>query len=182
MKKIILTLITLAFAGGLFAENNFVEYYPNGKKKTEGNYNTAVTINESDSKDVKASKLANAIKIGKWSYWYENGQLAAEQYYTTTGSMTGNWKGWYQTGTLELDINFATGDATFYHANGKVESSGKMLDGMIKEGKWTIYHDNGNKNVEGSYVKGQKDGLWIYYDRDGKQSATENWKNGTSVK
>lgn len=180
MKKILLTLTALAFAGVSFA-GNYVDYWPNGQKKSEGSYNSAVNINENDSKEVKAQKLANAYKIGKWTFWYQNGQLAAEQEYTSEGKMTGLWKGWYQNGNLELEINFTTGDAKFYHMNGQMESSGKMLDGMLKDGKWVVYHDNGKMNVEGSYIKGQKDGLWIFYDRDGKQTATENWKNGALV-
>ncbi|MEW6469446.1 MAG: toxin-antitoxin system YwqK family antitoxin [Bacteroidota bacterium] len=180
MKRFILTFISIAFSAAIFAGNTYVEYWPDGKKKVEGSYNAPVQINDNDSKEVKAGKLANAVKVGKWTYWHQNGQLAAEQYYTN-GAMTGTWKQWYQNGALELEINFTTGDAKIYYQNGQVESTGKMLDGMLKDGAWVSYHDNGTKNTEGVYKKNQKDGVWKYWDRDGKLIGTENWKNGQLV-
>jgi antitoxin component YwqK of YwqJK toxin-antitoxin module len=178
MKKLILSASLLAAFAVTNAQQTYTANYPNGTKQVEGQYNSAVTISNDDSKEVQAQKMANAIQIGKWTYWHENGQVAAENHYSNTGVMIGNWKGFYKDGKKELDINFTTGAAQYWYNNGQLFEEGKMLPGMIKEGNWKTYYDNGKINVEGAYVNGQKNGQWKFYDQQGKLYFVEVWNNG----
>jgi antitoxin component YwqK of YwqJK toxin-antitoxin module len=180
MKKLLFTAFALASSVLVFGQQAYTETWPNGQKQCEGFYNTAVNISENDSKEVRAQKLANAIRVGKWTYWHDNGQLLAEQYYNN-GTMTGTWKSWYKDGKQEFVIDFATGNSTFWFTNGNKFEEGKMLPGMIKDGKWTGYYESGKKNFEGSYKNGQKDGLWNWYDESGKIYFIEKWNNGVKA-
>lgn len=180
MKKTLLS-ITFALSALLaFGQYTYTENWPNGKKKMQGSYNSAVEIYSTDSKEVQSQKMANAIRIGKWEHFFEDGKLAAEEFYTN-GVMTGTWKSWYSDGSVQYVIDFSTGKAIIYHQNGKVASEGKMLPGMIQDGYWITNHSNGNRNVEGSYVNGQKNGDWKFYDEKGNHYFTEKWNNGVKT-
>ncbi len=180
MKKYILTLTIVLSGLFLSAQTMYTESWPNGTQKIKGNYLSAVEIYSTDSKDVKAQKMASAIKVGKWEQWYENGQLASVENYTNN-VMTGQWKSWYQDGKVQYEIDFTSGVAVIYHQNGNKQSEGKMLPGMLNDGKWTGYHANGNKNFEGSYKSGVKDGQWKFYDEKGNHYFTEVWNNGNKA-
>jgi antitoxin component YwqK of YwqJK toxin-antitoxin module len=179
MKRIFLSAFAIIAGTALFAQQQtYTENYPSGVKRCEGFYNSAVSISENDSKEVRAQKMANAVRVGKWSYWHENGQLLAEQYYGNDGAMTGVWKSWYKDGKQEFVVDFATGNSTFWFQNGQKFEEGKMLPGMVKDGAWVGYYESGKKNYEGSYKNGQKEGTWNWYDEQGKLYYIEKWHNG----
>ena len=180
MKKFLFTALAFAAANFSFGQSAYTENYGNGTKKCEGFYNAAVNISETDSKEVKAQKLASAIKVGKWSYWHENGQLNAEQFFTN-GTPSGVWKSWYRDGKQEFVIDFNTGNSTYWFQNGVKSEEGKMLPSMQKDGAWVGYYESGKKNYDGSYRNGQKDGLWNWYDEQGKIYFIEKWTNGVKV-
>ena len=118
MKKLFFTAAILFTANLTFAQFNYVEKFPNGNKKCEGSYNSAVVISDNDTKEVKAQKMANALRVGKWSFWYENGQLAGEQNFNN-GVATGIWKSWYKDGKQETEIDFTTGSYTSWSGKRK---------------------------------------------------------------
>jgi antitoxin component YwqK of YwqJK toxin-antitoxin module len=180
MRKLFFTALALVSSAIVFGQQAYTENWPNGQKQCEGFYNTAVNISENDSKEVRAQKLASAIRVGKWTYWHDNGQLLAEQFYNN-GVMTGTWKSWYKNGKPEFVIDFATGNATFWFQNGNKFEEGKMLPGMMKDGMWISYYESGQKNVEGAYKNGVKDGLWNFYDQSGKVYFIEKWNNGVKA-
>jgi TonB family protein len=45
-----------------------------------------------------------------------------------------------------------------------------------KEGTYTLYY-KANKQIEGNYVKGKKEGMWVYYNADGKCIIKGNYSN-----
>lgn len=180
MKKMFAILLASAFSAAAFAQQAVVEYWPNGTKKSEGVMLNAQAVNASDSKAVKAQKMQNALKDGKWSYWFENGQLSAEENYSS-GEPTGVWKTWYNNGQIGSQIDFTTSNAVFYHTNGHKESEGKMLPGMKKDGKWTGWYDNGKLNYEGSFSGGKKIGTWIFYSESGVKTAEQEFRDGELV-
>jgi antitoxin component YwqK of YwqJK toxin-antitoxin module len=180
MKKIFATLFASAFSIAMFAQQTAVEYWPNGTKKSEGVMLNAQAVNATDSKAVQAQKMQNAAKDGKWSYWFENGQLSSEEHYSS-GAMIGTWKSWYNNGQISSQIDFSNSNAAFYHANGQKESEGKMYSGMKKDGKWTGWYDNGKMNYEGMYSDGKKTGTWIYYSETGAKTAEQVFNAGELV-
>lgn len=181
MKKIILSsLAVLAFLG-VNAQKMVTETYPNGNKKAEGMMFGDVSTTTNESKEAMARRASGQNKDGKWTYYFENGNVQSEEMYDK-GTMTGTWKSWNIDGKLVSEISFTTGNATFYHANGTKQSEGKMKPGMITVGKWVGYFENGKKNYEGSYnEQGQKTGTWLWWDENGNATYEQKFDNGTLI-
>jgi antitoxin component YwqK of YwqJK toxin-antitoxin module len=47
---------------------------------------------------------------------------------------------------------------------------GNYINDNRSDGKWTFYYSNGKKSAEGPYQNGYKEGTWLYWDKQGKQS------------
>jgi antitoxin component YwqK of YwqJK toxin-antitoxin module len=181
MKKIIFTFAAIALFLTANAQDKRVETWPNGNKKSEGIV-IGKSVDPTASKEVQARQSVNIIKDGKWTNWFENGNVRSEENYDK-GITVGIWKVWYDNGQLESEINFTTGKAAHFYKNGNKHSEGGIAAGMLSTGKWTGYHENGNKNYEGSYTAdGQKTGVWTWYDETGKVTGTQTYKDGELIK
>jgi antitoxin component YwqK of YwqJK toxin-antitoxin module len=182
MKRILAAALIIISAATAVAQTKTV-YYPGTQQKlSEGKLLGAdatvlATDFESLPKDVQQQKMQNVTKDGKWSYYFLNGNISAEEHYNN-GLMTGVWKGFYDNGKLNYEIDFATGKAVYYYENGNKQSEGKMLPGMVKDGKWTGWFENGTVNYDGTYVNGQKDGDWNFYNLQGKHTDIQTFSNG----
>lgn len=163
------------------AQKMVTETYPNGNKRAEGIIIGDVTTNDNDSKETLARRAATQNKDGKWTYYFENGNVQSEEMYDK-GKMIGTWKTWTIDGKLSSEINFTTGKAVYYFANGKKQSEGSIKSGMISIGKWIGYFENGKKNYEGNYNdQGQKTGTWYWWDENGNPTYEQKFENGTLI-
>jgi len=52
---------------------------------------------------------------------------------------------------------------------------------QVHEGAYQYYFDNGVIAAEGNYRKGEKDGLWKYYNQEGNISDSMEFKNGRAT-
>jgi len=76
---------------------------------------------------------------------------------------------YYPDGSHEAFLHIGGNQSSvFYHMNGQKESEGIILKGYIYHGPWKGWLSNGKTGYEGSYVNGQRDGLWQWYDETGK--------------
>jgi antitoxin component YwqK of YwqJK toxin-antitoxin module len=158
------------------------DYHSNGKKKSEGAF---VASTSTSSKVVMASDGSSRPdpsqeKIGKWSYWYDSGKMSAEEYYTA-GTTSGIWKTWYPNGVQSSEINYTNQTAVFYHQNGKKQSEGGMLANRVFNGQWTAWHENGQKIYTGTYLNGKKEGVWNWFDANGKQTTKDTYANDVLI-
>ncbi len=66
---------------------------------------------------------------------------------------------------------------------GTVASVGKSrdLNGEIKEGPFIYYYKNGAKETEGTYANNLKEGEWNKWDKAGRLTAVNNFRNGKMV-
>lgn len=181
MKKLFIALSILVFSGAAIAQTK-TTYYTNGQKQAEGTLlNADATVLsptfETLPKETQLQKMQNCVKDGKWTMWYENGAVYAEQYYKN-GLMTGVWKNYNTDGSVADIVDFDNGKASYFHKNGKLQSEGKITKQMGQEGKWTLYYENGKVNAEGNYVNGKKDGTWTWYDMNGKKTDEQVYQNG----
>jgi antitoxin component YwqK of YwqJK toxin-antitoxin module len=72
----------------------YVSYFEKGNKESEGLfYNDTI------------------IKLGKWQYWHENGQIASEQLYHESkgGLRVGTWRYWGEEGNLTKEEFYEVG-------------------------------------------------------------------------
>ena len=179
MKRLV-TIFLFVLAGSYaFAQYNHVQYGPNGNKTEEGQYNADPGLLPTDTKEIVAQKMSSIHKIGTWKYWYENGQLIAEEHYDLAGNPTGDWKNYLENGTLAGEVNYATGAAVYYHANGAKAEEGTVNTMNQRTGNWKGWHDNGKVNYTGAFTAtGEKTGTWLYYDAQEQLVGTEHWNNG----
>jgi antitoxin component YwqK of YwqJK toxin-antitoxin module len=136
----------------------FQVYYDDGTLKRTGNY-----INDKEN--------------GLFKEYFENGKISSE-YYQKDDEFDGAYKSWYENGNLR-------GTATY--KNGK------------KSGLYVSYYDDGNKMSEEKFENGnrfiklfsmgkiiaegnskddEKDGIWKYYNENGKIIKIENYNIG----
>ena len=136
-----------------------IEYWPNGKKKTERN----------DMDGLRDYKLTD---------WYENGQKRQKLIYKFKDAdpdlIKGKVKTWYKNGQkksvyghyLIQGLEEIMDKATFWYANGQKKYEGYM-DNSYRVGKWTFWFRNGMKKKEGVHKAGLPNGKWTFYNKDG---------------
>jgi antitoxin component YwqK of YwqJK toxin-antitoxin module len=64
-----------------------------------------------------------------------------------------------------------------YYANGKVFVEGRFIRGR-REGEWVFSYDSGQLNRKATYKEGQPDGSWEVFRADGTLSAKRSFKDG----
>ena len=125
----------------------WIEYYNNGKKKSEGSYN-------------------NGKREGQWKFYDNDGNIEQEGSYDDKGKYSGDWVQYYPTGDILKEETFSDGyeEGMYieYSEDGSIIVQGNYINGM-KNGKWT-YTVNGVIE-SGEYIDDKKNGEWtIKYD------------------
>ena len=71
-----------------------------------------------------------------------------------------------------------------YHDNGQILIKGNYNDYGNETGTWVKYYKNGELNWKGEYVRGQKEGCWVQYKRDGSRykPGSGTFEKGEKVK
>jgi antitoxin component YwqK of YwqJK toxin-antitoxin module len=180
MKHLFATSLFLFLAAGLFSQTAKTEKWKNGRDKCTGAYKYDVPVSANASKEDLMKVSSQLVKVGKWQYWYESGQLQAEENYTD-GLRTGTQKSWYANGKPESAIDLNAKTATYWYDNGQKQSEGPVLANSSPTGFWTAWHSNGKKNSEGSYnAAGNKEGTWRFWDSDGQLIGQQTYKNGAA--
>lgn len=111
------------------------------------------------------------------SYWDEEKKIKKELIsysYSDDGSRMkhGKYTSWYQNGQIETELNYKKnklhGSAIKYYENGEVEFKG-LYKNDKKDGKWLEYYENGQLTAEIEYKNGVKDGETIGYHDNGQK-------------
>ena len=85
--------------------------------------------------------IRNGKKTGKFSFYYDNGQLKEEGYYSNNLQQR-KWTYYFENGQLNGTGSYKDGDGT------DLGDTGIPRHGRI--GKWKFYHENGQLNSEGT--------------------------------
>jgi len=104
-------------------------------------------------------EVVDGKKDGKWTEWYESGQLRFAETYKDG----------------ELD-----GKSTYWHENGQKRYEATYKDGKI-DGLWTLWYENGQKWVEIAYKNGRKDGLHTGWHENGQKRSETTFKDGELI-
>jgi antitoxin component YwqK of YwqJK toxin-antitoxin module len=55
----------------------------------------------------------------------------------------------------------------------------KLKDGrVVNHGKYVQYYPDGHVAIEGNFVEGKRDGLWVQYNERGEKIAERYFENG----
>ena len=105
--------------------------------------------NLKEEKNNKYGKLNGAYKS-----YYENGKLKNEGYYKNN-QRKGFWKFYYENGNVKKKVNYRYGKLRgyfrSYYNNGQLESEGNFIDIEVKDGLWTFYDEDGKLQEQHLY-------------------------------
>ena len=124
-------------------------------------------------------------RTGKYTYFGSDGKKLTEGFYNA-GKDNGLKKVWFlgtenlqYTETFNNDI--LHGSAKYYESDtGKLGSEGNYKNGK-KDGVWIFYFKNGNKKWVGNYKDDQISGELIQYEENGIIISKENYEDGKLV-
>ena len=130
-------------------------YFMTGELRAEGEYkskkfkwfNGAFKSYHKDGSLRSQGHFLEGNKTGKWSYWYDNGNLMNITHYNEEGEKHGEFKSWYKDSTLEDEGIFNHGKEEgkwdFYFENGQIASSEVYKEGELKSFKF--WDEEGNE-------------------------------------
>ena len=182
-KRSFILILLLASCFVTFAEKgdtiSFEEHYSDGKIATKG------------------YKNKDKIRIGQWTWYFDNGNTLLKGQYNEKGYKVGLWQWFYNDGSLQKQEVFSgngedkafydnkqlyysckvidgkrQGDYKEYHKNGKIKMQGSYKDDEL-EGKVKWWHANSNPDMEGTLTAGKRSGHWIYYFHDSGNKNSE---------
>ena len=125
----------------------------------------------------------NRSKNGYFQKFFDNGNLMENGKYIND-SKQGNWKFWNEAGILVRDCNYKNsglfGIYFKYHSNGKLKNKGFYT---FQTGKIKIHEINPDTGETDLVIidtneLSVKDGIWEYYDNNGKLIKTEKYIKG----
>lgn len=132
-----------------WAQKIEISNWPGGKIQSEGAY------------------TADRNKVGKWKYYYANGQLEAEGIYTGK-HVEKALEVMKRTKATAIDDSNETrdGEWVFYHDNGKMKGKVLYKDGC-PQGKLDRWHENGKKAEESEFISCKAQGNRKIWDKEG---------------
>ena len=176
----------------------WTEWYSNGRKRFEGAYrkppNNTIDIYRSGSLGPSDSLGAWAwdrenrehIRVGVWTFWYENGNKAATGGYRDGGGLInvkdGLWTYWYENGNKKSvgELDAKDTQAVFNAGYGvDMGSFDKNVDPYetpltAKKNVWTFWYEEGTKESQGlflpSWGRYKKNSLWTYWYKNGQKA------------
>lgn len=140
----------------------YTEFYRNGKKFAEGNFDMGV-------------------HDGEWTFWHDNGQIAKKVNFKK-GKPDGSWEVFRADGSLLAKKQYKdgqrTGDWITYFEDGKTPKiESKFVDNLI-DGVRVTYFDNGKQRQKAIFKMGVLDGLMIEWDEEGNKIGEANFQDG----
>lgn len=140
----------------------YIEYYPSGKKFTEGRYE-------------------KGDQVGAWKYWFENEQEAKTVSYKN-GLPNGSWDVYREDGTKQYQRGFKQGkrDGKWiaYSEDGKSILGEEAYAQGKPSGVWNYWFANGKKKSEISFKQGKRDGILRNWNKEGKLIYEIGFKDG----
>jgi uncharacterized protein len=128
-------------------EFEYIGFFPEGTKKTEGIYTTEG-------------------KIKLWKYYDTYGNLTEEENYDNKGRIQGSVKNYYKNGKVKNEVMYADdkpeGYFVSYHMNGKVMTEGWYKAGVMT-GYWNSYYADGTPENKLYYYEGNLQGYQQYF-------------------
>jgi antitoxin component YwqK of YwqJK toxin-antitoxin module len=143
-------------------DGDYIEYYPDGQKFTEGKY-------------------VKGVMQGEWTYWHPNGQLCKKITFKD-GKPDGSYEVFRSDGTLDSIQSFKAGVRdgewkSFYDDGKSPKVTVTIKDGKVV-GERTVYHPNGKIKQQSYFNDGVLDGVATEFDETGKKTAEATYKAG----
>jgi antitoxin component YwqK of YwqJK toxin-antitoxin module len=151
-----------------YSDNHFVadgfyrEFYPNGEKFAEGQYD-------------------KGRQDGAWTYWFDNGKVNRKANYKD-GQPDGNWEVYNAEGAIIAKRGFKNGrrDGTWviYDATGKQTLREERYADGKADGVWKVWDPSGKQRSQMTFREGTREGPASEWDEEGNPRAEVNYKDG----
>ncbi len=120
-------------------------------------------------------------RVGDWSFWFQNGQLAHTEHYVA-GKLDGSWTVFNEDGTKSQDVcyrnNKKNGTWVQYDTKGSKRILQTELRDGIKNGLQIEWYPSGQKKIEANFVDDKFDGLRTEYFENGKKKLETEYRRG----
>ena len=147
---------------GEWRNGKIITWHENGQKQTESNY-------------------VEDVLVGKYTKWHQNGQKKSEYIENSSG------KYWFENGQKKCEFIYSDNDEIIrieWHKNGQKKSKCYLKSVKPKNSNTELqnqglsieWHHNGQKESVGGYIKGSKEGNWIYYHDNGQKASEGTYK------
>ena len=108
---------------------------------------------------------------GQFLFWYDKKRIKIKSHKVFNNSKrNGKWTIWYENGNLARTSSYAAGKKdgsyAFYFNDGSKKEEGVWKNDQ-RDGLWVKYTNNGNTKKEGKYSNGKKDGVWTTWNDKG---------------
>lgn len=126
-------------------------------------------------------KYINEKKDSVWTFYDENGKLLSTENYKE-GKKEGKSVVYYPSGSVSEEKNYKNdlkdGEFKQYFEGKKIKAEGTYVADKFV-GKNAFYYPNGMAAASGFYNdKGNRHGVWVYRDKDGKITSKDVYDNG----
>ena len=134
----------LYFKDGEAVGDTIYEYY----------YSTDQIKSVKNNKLVIKDGIQSYMKDGKWTEWYENGQIESESNWKD-GKEYGKQTWWDENGQIRLEINWKDGKSnqTGWYENGQKEFQANL--NKNNDGEVTFWHESGQIKSKATYKDGK---------------------------
>lgn len=124
--------------------------------------------------------LNNGLIDGKYSEYYADGSIFTTGRYSD-GKREGEWKIYTEDGRVWKTYNYKNdllnGEHVIYHTKTSIpETKGSYVNGE-KDGVWENFYLSGKRRMRGTYVEGLKNGLFTEWYESGTEKSRTNYVN-----
>ena len=116
-------------------------------------------------------------KNGVYKRYFDNGKQLSEESYND-GMLEGKWTYWYENGQVKLKGNFKPYEVLPNDERWERSSRYVFPARDSKHGKWTEWYENGQKKREQNYECGRVIGKWTSWYENGNKKSVSNYKDG----
>ena len=154
------------------------------KAIAKGGYSGKRTIYYESGKKFGEGEFRRDLKIGLWSYFYEDGNLLSEVRYKPddesgrhfiVSSIGFNQNGTRNDFTVKTNFFTAGGIRFGFSLDGKRKIKTAYENGVM-HGERLDFHLSGNKALQGQYNYGFPSGEWIGFEENGDESFRQNFE------
>jgi antitoxin component YwqK of YwqJK toxin-antitoxin module len=116
-------------------------------------------------------------KNGLYKRYFDNGKQLSEENYND-GMLEGKWTYWYENGQVKLKANFKPYEVLPEDERWERSSRYVFPARDSKHGKWTEWYENGQKKREQNYECGRVIGKWTSWHENGNKKSVSNYQDG----
>ncbi|QXP78456.1 MULTISPECIES: toxin-antitoxin system YwqK family antitoxin [Winogradskyella] len=183
-------------------------YYPNGQLKfsasyKKGNLHGEIKEYYESGQLESVSYRKEGVKSGNWKEYNEAGQIVSDDIYSGDCCFPSKRIDYYYRNEGQLSsiiiqedklLNPLNENESFFGTtiNKDFFENGQLREFKTKkkltynqyselEGLYQRYYSGGQLEAEGHYKADKKDGLWSYYNRDGKLKQKQNYNKGEAL-